>query len=76
MAQLAISDELFDRVLEIARARRLPIEQQVEEMLAEAIDRRSRPSDLRATFDRVAALTPRKVTQTDAVELLREDRDR
>ena len=76
MATLAISDELFERVSKIARARRLPVERQAEEMLSEAIERRSRAESLRRMFDEIASLTPKGVKQTDSVTLLREDRDR
>ena len=76
MATLAISDELFERVSKIARARRLPVERQAEEMLSEAIERRSRAENLRRMFDEIASLTPEGVRQTDSVILLREDRDR
>ena len=76
MATLAINDELFERVSKIARARRLPVERQAEEMLAEAIERRSRAENLRRMFDEIASLTPQGVKQTDSVSLLREDRDR
>jgi hypothetical protein len=76
MATLAISDELFERVARMARARHLPVERQAEELLTEAVDRRSRSKNLRHRFDEIASLTPRGVTQTDSVKLLREDRNR
>lgn len=76
MANLAIDDELFERVARIAHARKVPVEKQAEEMLSEAVERRSRPTDLRRMFDEIAALTPKDVHQTDSVRLLREDRDR
>ncbi|HKG85540.1 MAG TPA: hypothetical protein VKB16_20680 [Beijerinckiaceae bacterium] len=76
MANLAISDELFERLAKIASARKLPIERQAEEFLSEAVNRRTRRADLRRMFDEIAALTPKNVPQTDSVILLREDRDR
>jgi hypothetical protein len=76
MATLAISDELFDQVAKLARERRLPVERQAEELLSEAIERRSRSDDLRRMFDEIASLTPKGTRQTDSVTLLRQDRDR
>lgn len=76
MANLAISDELFERLAKIAHARKLPVERQAEEMLSEAVERRGRSVELRRMFDEIAALTPKDVPQTDSVTLLREDRDR
>lgn len=76
MANLAISDELFERVSKIAHSRQLTVERQVEELLSEAVDRRSRTESLRRMFDEIASLTPKGVEQTDSVTLLREDRDR
>ena len=76
MANLAIDDQLFERVAEIARARKVPVEKQAEEMLSEAVERRGRPTDLRRVFDGIASLTPKNVPQTDSVRVLREDRDR
>lgn len=76
MATLAISDELFERVARIARARRLPVERQAEELLSEAVDRRSRSERLRHLFDDIASLTPKGVAQSDSVDLLHEDRNR
>jgi hypothetical protein len=76
MATLAISDELFERVARIARARSLPVDRQVEEWLTEAIDRRSRSEYLRKMFDEIASLTPPGVNQTDSIDLLRQDRGR
>ena len=76
MATLAISDELFERVARMARARHLPVERQVEELLEEAVGRRSRSDNLRHMFDSIASMTPKGVAQTDSAELLREDRNR
>lgn len=76
MVNLAISDELFDKLSQIAVSRQMPVEKQVEELLTEGIARRSRADSLRRMFDDIAALTPRDVPQTDSTILLREDRDR
>lgn len=76
MGQLSISDELLDRVAELARARRLPVDVQAEELLREAMDHRRDRTNLRVRFDKIAAMTPTGAQQTDSVLLLREDRDR
>jgi predicted transcriptional regulator len=76
MATVTIDDEVFAKLERVARSRRVTVQQQVEEYLAEAVERRLRAEALRARFDAIAALTPEGVDQTDSVELIREDRDR
>lgn len=76
MGTVAVREELLARVAEIARARHLPLEAQVEEFLREAVDRRNALAGARRRLEEVAAMTPRGVTQTDSVDLLREDRER
>jgi hypothetical protein len=76
MPNLAISEELFERLKVVAHARHVTVEQQAEELLTAAIPRPAPRAALRRRFDEIAALTPRGVTQSDSVALLRKERDR
>lgn len=61
---------------ELAKANRLSVEEQAEKILAEAVDIRTRRGLRMESAARISAMTPKDVTQTDSVILLREDRDR
>ena len=61
---------------ELAKLNRLSIEEQAEKILAEAVDMLARRRRRAESVDRIAAMTPKGVPQTDSVVLLREDRDR
>lgn len=76
MATVTINDEIFAKLERVAQSRRVTVQQQAEEYLAEAVERRLRAERLLKRFDAIAALTPVGVPQTDSVELIREDRDR
>lgn len=58
-----------------ANARRTTIEQEVADLIREAVRswRRERRIEI---IDRIAAMTPKDVRQTDSTLLIREDRDR
>ena len=76
MGMLPVLDELLKRIADLANASRLPLEAQAEKLLLESIERSEAAVDLRRLMDSIAAMTPKGVTQTDSVELLREDRSR
>jgi antitoxin FitA len=76
MGQLAISDKMLCKVTEFAKAHGVPVEQQVEELLHEAIMRRKDIFKLNQSIKKIAAMTPKGVKQTDSTLLIREDRDR
>ena len=61
---------------ELAKLNRLSVAEQAERILAEAVDMRARRRRRVDSAARIAAMTPRGVTQTDSVVLLREDLDR
>ena len=76
MATVPISDELYSRLEAMARVKHVPVEGLVESLLVEWVASKERATALLRRFDAIAALTPVGVTQTDSVELIREDRDR
>ncbi len=76
MGQLAISDKMLCKVTEFAKAHGVPVERQVEEMLHEAILGYNNAPNLRGIAEKIAAMTPKDVKQTDSTLLIREDRDR
>ena len=61
---------------ELAKLNSLSIEEQAEKIIAEAVDMRARRRRRVESAERIAAMTPKGVAQTDSVILLREDRDR
>lgn len=76
MAQVIIRN-LENRIVEVLRARaRLrghSLEQELRDILTKAA-RLTREERLRR-IDRIRAMTPKNVTQTDSTLLIREDRD-
>jgi len=71
-----VDEAVLARLAELAKANRLSIEEQAQELLVEAlnmIDRRRRRLEM---ADRIAAMTPKGIGQTDSTLLLRENRDR
>ncbi len=78
MANLTIrnvDDEVVKQLKEKAKDNNRSLEAELRELLKHAAHRRS-PEELLAIADRIAAMTPEGVKQTDSAELLREDRDR
>jgi len=76
MGTIAVRDDLITRIAKLAEASRVPIETQAEKLLIDSIRRSESVGELRRLMDTVAAMTPKESHQTDAVELLREDRGR
>lgn len=70
-----IDDELLAVVAELARRREVSVERQIVAVLEASVGRELR-RDLVAQADRIAAMTPRDVEQTDSTLLIRVDRDR
>lgn len=66
---------LIDGLVEMAKIHNRPVEAEVREILSKAV-RSTRPMDRLAKAQRIAAMTPWRVIQTDSTILLREDRDR
>ncbi len=78
MANLTIrnvDDEVVEQLKKKAQENNRCVEAELRELLKHAAHRRS-PEELLALADRIAAMTPEGVKQTDSAELLREDRDR
>ncbi len=71
-----LDEATFASLLELAKLNRLSLEEQAERILSEAVDMRVRRRRRVESADRIAAMTPKGVPQTDSVVLLREDRDR
>jgi len=76
MGTLAISDALLEKIAAMASTSAISVEKQVEILLEDGIVRWGSRQDLVAELDRIAAMTPKDVVQTDSVVLLREERDR
>lgn len=78
MANLTIrnlDDQVVERLKKKAKDNGRSLEAELRELLKQAANRKS-PEELLAIADRIAAMTPEDVKQTDSAELLREDRDR
>lgn len=78
MANLTIrnvDDEVVKRLKKKAKDNNRSLEAEVRELLKQSANRKS-TNELLAIADRIAAMTPKGVKQTDSAELLREDRDR
>lgn len=71
-----IDETIVAKLAELARANRLSIEEQAQKLLVEALDSRDRRRRRLEIADRIAAMTPKGIVQTDSTILLREDRDR
>lgn len=79
MAKLTLrnlDDATLARLSDMAAANRLSTEEQATKLLVAALDDYSRRKSRYETAERIAAMTPKGVTQTDSTLLFREDRDR
>ena len=70
-----LDDKIIKRLKARAKAHRRSLEAELREMLSHA-SQQTLIVDALAEADRIAAMTPKKVKQTDSVTLLREDRGR
>jgi hypothetical protein len=71
-----VDETLVAKLAEIARANRSSVEEQAQRLLVEAVEMADRRRRRLEIADRIAAMTPKGVVQTDSTILLREDRDR
>jgi predicted transcriptional regulator len=76
MGKIEVSDDLYGRLSDLAQVDKVSLDEEAERMLRSAIELRVDRVERVAEFQRIAAMTPKNVTQTDSVVLLREDRDR
>lgn len=70
-----LDDAVIERLKERARDNDRSLEAEIRALLTEMSERPSRKK-LVEMANRIAAMTPEDVEQTDSAELLREDRDR
>lgn len=78
MANLTIrnlDDAVVKRLKFLAKQNGRSLEAEVREMLKQAAGRKTR-EELLAISDRIAAMTPKDVEQTDSTKIIREFRDR
>jgi antitoxin FitA len=71
-----VDEAVLAKLAELARANRLSVEELAEKLLAEAVDMADRRRRRLEIADRIAAMTPKGIVQTDSTTLLREDPDR
>ena len=70
-----IEDSVVERLKDKAAQNGRSLEAELREVLKQVANQKTREELLAAT-DRIAAMTPKGVKQTDSAELIREDRDR
>lgn len=75
MGAVAIADDLLKEIENFATARGVPVAQQAEEWIHEALARRASELELRGILERIAAMTPGDVAQTNSVDIIRESRN-
>lgn len=78
MANLTIrnmEDSVVERMKEKAAQNGRSLEAELREVVRQAASRKTH-RELLAAADRIAAMTPKGVKQTDSAALIREDRDR
>jgi hypothetical protein len=71
-----LDEAVIAKLAELAQQNRLSVEEQAQRLLVEAVDMADRRRRRLEIADRIAAMTPKGVVQTDSTILLREDRDR
>ena len=70
-----LDDEVVENLKKKAATNNRSLEAELRDLLKQAAGRPS-PEELLANADRIAAMTPKGVKQTDSALLIREDRDR
>ena len=78
MANLSIrnvDDNVVERLKKKAKDNGRSLEAELRELLKQAANRKS-PEELLAIADRISAMTPDDVEQTDSTKIIREFRDR
>ena len=71
-----IDDGVVEQLKAQAKRNHRSLEAEVRTRLENSLFPSNRMMELRELADRIAAMTPRDIPQTDSVELIREDRDR
>ena len=71
-----LDDEVVKTLKAQAKAHNRSLEAELRQLLTEAAVLRKKRSAFRKEVDRIRKMTPKDRSQTDSVELLREDRDR
>lgn len=71
-----IDDRIMHRLETQARVHGRSVEREIAALLADAVAKPLSADERVAIANRIAAMTPKGVTQTDSVVLLREERDR
>lgn len=67
---------LVDALSEIAKANNQTLESEIRQLLEKAVDDRHRRLEFYRRAQKISAMTPKGVAQTDSTLLIREDRDR
>jgi plasmid stability protein len=71
-----LSDRVYEIIAERAREHGWTIEEEVAKIVERAVGAPRSPNWRMDSADRIAAMTPKDVEQTDSTLLIREDRDR
>ena len=71
-----LDDEVVKTLKAQAKAHNRSLEAELRQLLTEAAVLRKKRRAFRKEVDRIRKMTPKDRSQTDSVELLREDRDR
>lgn len=75
--QIRIDESLLTKLENLAQAHNLSLQDQINDVLRQALEGQPTDGETFATIARrIAAMTPKGVTQIDSVEMLREDRNR
>lgn len=71
-----LDEDVVEALKAQAKANNRSLEAELRRILAQAAASRKSRMDFLAEADRIAAMTPKDVPQTDSTLLIREDRDR
>ena len=71
-----LADGIVKKLKAQAKANQRSLEAELRDLLSNEVRARDRIRRFRAMVDRIAAMTPKGVKQTDSTILIREDRDR
>ena len=70
-----LDDQIVQELKQQAKEHNRSLEAELREILADATQRRARMEAFRKEAERIRAMTPKGVKQTDSTLLIREDRD-
>ena len=71
-----LDDGVVKKLKAAAKENHRSLEAELREILSNEVRHREKMRQFRAEADRIAAMTPKGVKQTDSALLIREDRDR